>query len=136
MSWLDILTSGTIGSALGAIVGVGDKYLTHTMALKTKKVENAHIEKMHGLQSEQDRYMAEQKLIETSITADQAILVGSYEHDSSFKDTSPWVNNIRALVRPVSLGIGFALTVYNPVVFSGFLGTMISWWYASRTRTI
>jgi hypothetical protein len=43
------------------------------------------------------------------INAGKDTQVASYQHDSSFENVSPWINNVRALVRPSITGYALAL---------------------------
>lgn len=135
MSWIaDLLTSGGIGSAIGAVAGIGQKIIATKMENDFKTKEFAHIEKMHLLQNDQEIRMAEFAADAEELKAHTAALTGSYTHDASFENTSKWVDNIRALVRPVCTTIAFPLTYMQPAVFGGYLGMMLSWWFASRIK--
>ena len=135
MSWIaDLLTSGGIGSAIGAVAGIGQKIIATKMENDFKTKEFAHIEKMHLLQNDQEIRMAEFAADAEELKAHTTALTGSYTHDASFENTSKWVDNIRALVRPVCTVMAFGLTAWQPDIFAGYLGLMLSWWFAGRLK--
>ena len=134
MDLLDIFTGGTLGSAIGAFVGVGEKVVAQYWDLKAKKLEYSHVEKMHEMQFAQEQERAKNELVVAQLNADTQMMEGSFQHDSSIQNTAQWVSNIRALVRPASIALGFGFTVYDPATFFPLLSLMVAWYFASRVR--
>jgi len=134
MNLIDILTTGGIGSAIGAIAGIGEKVVLGRLEAAAKANERDHIYRMQQLQQEHEMRQAEHELLGQMEKTAGEVWVESFKHDASTGQTSQWVNNIRALVRPASLVICFPLAYFEPMTFAGFLGLMLSWYFASRGR--
>lgn len=135
MNLIDILTTGGIGSAIGAIAGIGEKIVLGRLEAEAKEAERDHIYRMQQLQQQHEARQAEHELLGQMEKTAGEVWVESFKHDASVGQTSVWVNNIRAMVRPLALLACFAGAVYDPIVFSGYLGMVLSWWFASRGRT-
>lgn len=135
MNLIDILTTGGIGSAIGAIAGIGERVILGKMEAQKKTAEWEHIRVMQQLQYQHETREAEYGLRNKVEEVTGQVWAQSFEHDSAMGETSVWVNNIRALVRPVALVICFPLTYFEPLTFAGYLGMMLSWYFASRGRT-
>lgn len=134
MELLDIFTGGGIGAAVGAVASSVEKYFTRKAEAVAKREDNRHIEAMQSRQHQFDALMAEKDLLGEQIEADSATLIASYNHDSSFENTSPWVANIRALVRPLSVAGTGILAIWHPEFFASFMMTL-TWYFSSRTRS-
>lgn len=135
MEILEALVSGgsVAGAAIGAALGFIEKPVAKYMEIKAQKEENRHIERMQEAQHAHDKIMAEQELFVEEVRADAALMEASFKHDSSYGETSKWVNNVRALVRPISLPILLGAAMYNPMFMQGFM-LALTWFFASRVR--
>jgi hypothetical protein len=122
------------GGILGTVAGMVEKPLAQYMDLKAKKLEYDHIEALQEKKHLHDKLMAEQKLTGEGIKADQAIMVASYEHDSSIGETYKWVNSIVKLVRPSALFLTAYMSYHNIEFFPAFM-LVLTWWCASRVRS-
>lgn len=127
-----LLESG-IAAALGTLAGIVEKPLTKYMETQAKKLEYDHIEKMQNLNHEHEVLMAENELISDGIKADAAIMSASYEHDMNIGETSVWVNNIRALVRPAAV-LGTGVMAYMDAQYLPAFTLCLTWYFASRAR--
>jgi len=134
MNLIDILTTGGIGSAIGAVAGLGEKWVLGKQEAAAKAAERAHILEMQRLQMQHESNQAEQELRKAEIVSSGEVWVESFKHDAGIGQTSVWVNNTRAMVRPAALLGCYIGVMINPIVFAGYFGTALGWWYASRGR--
>lgn len=133
---IDILTSGGLGTAIGAIGSLGDKFLTRKIELEKLKLEYRHVKSMHMLQAQQEQRKAEYDLLEAEIKGEYVGLESSIKHDMSIEKVHPVANTVRALFRPFITTV-LVLAVYThpqPELFSGFAGLSIAWWMGSRSH--
>lgn len=135
MGILDIITGGGLSAVLGAAAGIGEKIMLTKMELEAKAAEYKHLERMHELNADQQARMAEQNLLVTEVQSAGQALVASYEHDAPLGETSTWVNDVRALVRPLAIVLGFAYSWFNPENGIPMLTMMLAWYFAGRART-
>lgn len=126
---VDILSGGSLGALFGGIQRGVEKY----QELQFKKLEYAHVEAMHDKQNTQDALMADKDLLKTELQEFGKALTGSYDHDASFKPDT-WVDNIRALVRPVLTFTLVWMAWYNPTEFMALASGVVLWWFASRVQ--
>jgi hypothetical protein len=129
----DVMASGGIGSVFGGILGIGQKYFTAKLEQRERQFEREHELALLNLHHDQELQMAKQELLQTEITASSDMLRSGYEHDTSFKSSTS-VNNIRALVRPSLTTYALIAAGFNPEVYAGFAGLMVSWWFSARIK--
>lgn len=141
------------GSAVsGGLLGVLGNFANRAFGIweRREERENMRINNAHELELVREQRITRAQETESEIVTTQ--VAGSYEglseslrHDTSLsRNVSPWVNNIRALVRPVltsvltvaMIAMGFVmsdeiqLSVVDAVVFTGV--TAVTWWFGDR----
>lgn len=137
MSWIDIFTGGGVGTAIGAIGSLGEKYMTRHLEIKKLAMENEHVLALHKLTMEADQLKADQDLMIHQVRGDYKGLSESITHDASLKSDNPIVNGLRAMFRPavtatliyISWDVGVP-----PETFATFTGLAIAWWFGSRSH--
>lgn len=121
------------GGALGALFGGLQRVIEKKMDTAFKIEEFSHIREMHKLSQEHEMRMARQELMVAELNQQTTHTQATFDHDISFKP-STWVDNIRALVRPV-LTCGVLYMAYdNPYVHGPLASAVIMWWFSSRVK--
>ena len=124
----------------GGVTGVFGSILGRVASIWEKKQERAFILQKYKLDAELRSLETEAQLDTARIKSSQKSLTASYKHDSSIHVSSPWVNNIRALVRPLLTALLWILVtlVYFTLPDTGFAKSDIvqSIIYAASTATI
>ena len=143
-----------IGSAVGGgLLGVLGNFANRAFGIweRREERENMRREHAHELAMIQEQRVTraqetEAEIVTTQVEGSYEGLEASLKHDASLRDVSPWVNNIRALVRPTLTGtlsaamitMAFVFgedlqyTVAEAVVFTGV--TAITWWFGDRAE--
>lgn len=104
---------------LGSLLGFGSSFLPKIMGYFENKQNHVQEMERMRLSAELAQNQHRMDLIRINAEADIAQSQALYKHDTSFKAASPWVDNIRALVRPM-LTFG-SLGIYGGLLF--FAGT-------------
>lgn len=126
---VDILSGGSLGALFGGVQRVVERY----QETKLKALEFQHVLELHKLQNTQDALMADKDLLKTELQEFGKALTGSYDHDASFKPDT-WVDNIRALVRPVLTFTLVWMAWYNTTEFMALASGVVLWWFASSVQ--
>lgn len=124
---IDLITGGGIGAVVGAVQRVVEKYQDNQF----KKIEFDHVEKMQNLQFEHETMKQRAALLVEEVRTAGEAVVATYEHDGKFKP-SQWVDNIRALVRPVLTFVLVGMAYQHPDEFLALASAVVTWWFASR----
>ena len=122
---------------LGSLLGFGTSFLPKIMGYLEEKQNHKHELERIILSSELADKQHRMDMVALNTKADIAQMQGLYKHDASFKNASPWVDNIRALVRPI-LTFG-SLGLYGGLLFMADHGMLASTAFAgleSMTATV
>ena len=130
-----------IGSALGLAGSFVPKIFQYLENKQNHAQEMDRLRLSAELQSQQHRADMQVMDAQADIAQQQAL----YRHDASFKQASPWVDNIRALVRPIltfgSLALYGGLLCFADapmLASSAFMGleamcaTVWTFWFGNR----
>lgn len=136
--------AGLIGSVVNRVGDYHAAKLTH--ALEVKKMEDKVDERKHRLEvirldMESKSAGQQHDFILEELRQDSETLRGSYDSEAAIGATYPWVNAIRALVRP-ALTFGFAVAlVFFPVPLAyedaliNLTVLCVSWYFGARVKT-
>lgn len=146
MEFLSNATSGAVdlasslfsgagfGTVFGTIAGAVSKYFTARLRLKAQKEQWHHIRVMSRLQNDQDRFMAEQQLLQLEEIGRSTAFDSAIEAEGalSFSNASPWASNIRTVTRPfltlllwVMTGASAIVVIINPSTQASTLAVYI-----------
>lgn len=130
---------GIFGSALNRVFGIWEAREER----ENMRVENAHELQLIKEQRQTNRQETEMELARTATEGSFEGLSESLKHDARLQNVAPWVNNVRALTRPVltyTSFIALASMAYfmadlrvdltEAVVFVAT--TSAAWWFGSR----
>jgi len=133
---------GLLGNVVGKVIGIFEAKQTFVQ----KKEEWAHEERLLDMQTKAKAEETEQELAVTASSGSWGGLTESLKSEVSIGSTYPWVNAVRALVRPaLTMGLAgflcaafFAMTpgdidrayVADSLVFAAV--TAIVWWFGDR----
>lgn len=130
-SLLTALSSGGLGAIVGSVGGIAEKVWSKKLDAELKGKEWEHVENMHELQIKADAAKASQDLEIADVQGDWSALNESIKAEAGITGTSQWVNDTRALVRPLLTVLVLLLAVMEPVFMN--LATMsVAWWFGSR----
>jgi len=131
----------------GGVTGLFGTLLGRVASIYEKKQERNFILQKYELDAKLRSIETEKQLELTYLNTSQKALNASYKHDSSILVKSDWVNNIRALVRPVLTfllwllvaGIYFNLEaiddekglIIESVIYATTTATV--WWFGDRS---
>lgn len=131
----------------GGVTGLFGTLLGRVANIYEKKQERAFILDKYVLDAKQRSIEIEKQLEQTYLTTSQKALKASYKHDSSIIIKSDWVNNIRALVRPVLTFLLWLLVaaiyfnleavddekglIVESVIYAATTATV--WWFGDRS---
>lgn len=128
---ISTLASGGLGGIVGGVGGILQKVWSQKLEAELKVQEWSHIERMHYLQEAADRRRDSHALDISNAQGSWTALDSSIQAEAKITGTSTWVNNFRALVRPMLTTSVLALAVFFPVFMN--LATMtVAWWFGSR----
>lgn len=102
---------------LGSLLGFGTSFLPKIMGFFEEKQNHKHELERMRLSAELADKQHRTDMNMLGAQADIAQMQALYTHDASLKNASPWVDNIRALVRPI-LTFG-ALLLYGGLLLIG-----------------
>ncbi len=144
-----ILDSGLTGGLFGLLGNVANKVIgifTAKQEFAQKKEEWGHEERLLDMQMKAKAAETEQELAVTASSGSWSGLSESLKAETAIGASYPWVNAVRALVRPaLTLGLGgflcaafFALApgdasrsaISDSLVFAAV--TAIVWWFGDR----
>lgn len=144
-----ILDSGLTGGLFGLLGNVANKVIgifTAKQEFAQKKEEWGHEERLLDMQMKAKAAETEQELAVTASSGSWSGLGESLKAETAIGASYPWVNAVRALVRPaLTLGLGgflcaafFALApsdasrsaISDSLVFAAV--TAIVWWFGDR----
>ena len=144
-----ILDSGLTGGLFGLVGNVTNKVIgifTAKQEFAQKKEEWGHEERLLDMQMKAKAAETEQELAVTASSGSWSGLGESLKAETAIGTSYPWVNAVRALVRPaLTLGLGgflcaafFALApgdasrsaISESLVFAAV--TAIVWWFGDR----
>lgn len=128
---LATLSSGGLGAIVGSVGGIAEKVWSKKLDTELKVKEWGHIENMHQLQLDADEQKNSHELSITNAQGDWAALGQSIKAEASTSGASQWVNNVRALVRPILTLSVLTLAAFDPS-FMNLATLAISWWFGSR----
>jgi hypothetical protein len=133
---------GLLGNVASKVIGIFEA----KQAFAQKKEEWGHEERLLDMQTKAKAAETEQELSVTAASGSWSGLGESLKAETSIGTTYPWVNAVRALVRPaLTLGLAsflcaafFAMTpgdidrayVADSLVFAAV--TAIVWWFGDR----
>lgn len=110
-----LFTSNAMGSLLGWLGGLANRWVdfkTKQLDIQTLEIKNKHELALRDKDMEQVKVEAESKLqlaVEEGKTviekAAYDALSESYKSEAEIKDVNTWVNDVRAMVRPVTTAI-------------------------------
>jgi lipopolysaccharide export system protein LptC len=131
----------------GGVTGLFGTLLGRVADILEEKQERNFILQKYELYAKLRSIETEKQLELTYLNTSQKALKASYEHDTSIIVNSDWVNNIRALVRPVLTlllwllvaGIYFNLEaiddekglIIESVIYASTTATV--WWFGDRS---
>lgn len=142
-----------IGSAAGGgLLGIFGSAINRVFSIweareerENMRVENAHELKLIAEQRQTNRAETEMELARLQTEGSYEGLSESLKHDSKFDNVDPWVNNVRALVRP-SLTFASFVALSSMAYFMADLRvdlteavvfistTSAAWWFGSRDQ--
>ncbi len=144
-----LLDSGLTGGLFGLLGNVANQVVgifTAKQQFAQKKEEWSHEERLLDMQTKAKAAETEQELAVTASSGSWGGLGDSLKAEAAVGSTYPWVNAVRALVRPVlTIGLGGFLCVAflslpngdidrqyiaNSLVFAAV--TAIVWWFGDR----
>jgi|TARA_Y100000310_G_scaffold92194_2_gene89807 hypothetical protein len=134
--------SGILGSGIGAITD----YFKKKQELQAQLAKQAHEVKLleMNISARGQEMESEQAIAQIEATA--AMMKGSYQHDASYGQASPWAVNLLRMIRPT---LTLVLILLTAVVYwqaevgeqSGIVATVlyltevaVTWWFADRAR--
>ncbi len=131
---------GLIGNVAGKVLGIFET----REAFSQKKEEWGHEERLLDMQTKAKATETEQELAVTASSGSWSGLGDSLKAETAIGSTYPWVNAVRALVRPaLTMGLGGFLcaaffttsgaartTIADSLVFAAV--TSIVWWFGDR----
>ena len=131
---------GIFGSVANRVIGIWEAREER----ENMRVEHAHELRLVEEQRESARVETEMELARVQTEGSYEGLAESLRHDSSMDDVSPWVNNIRALVRPSLTGTSLIAMIVMAFSLSDmrlelveavtFVGTTAAvWWFGDRS---
>jgi hypothetical protein len=131
----------------GGVTGLFGTLLGRVANIFEKKQERAFILEKYQLDAKLRSIETEKQLELTYLNTSQKALNASYKHDSSILVKSDWVNNIRALVRPVLTFLLWLLVaaiffnleavddekglIVETVIYAATTATV--WWFGDRS---
>lgn len=127
--WVEILSGGGLGALFGGVQRIVETRMSNAFKL----AEFEHIEKMQNLQFDHELRLSAQELLVEEIKQAGETLIATYDHDKSFKPAT-WVDNIRALVRPILTFTLVFMAWVNPAEFLTLASAVVLWWFASRVQ--
>jgi hypothetical protein len=144
-----ILTSGLSGGLFGLIGNVAGKVIgifETREAFTQKREEWSHEERLLDMQTKAHAAETEQELKVAAVSGSWSGLAESLKAETAIGTSYPWVNAVRALVRPVlTIGLGgflcaafFAMpasdsargAISESLVFAAV--TAVVWWFGDR----
>ena len=136
MGFLELFTGGTLGTALGAVGALTEKFITQRMANAEKERERDHIRQMFDLQMQADAKQHEQELSITTTEGDYKTFDSSIQHDMGLhKDTSKWVRNVLSFFRPLLCVTLIYVAMQDPQ-FVTLAAMSVGWFFGSRSGHI
>jgi len=140
--------AGAGGALINKVLGMADDHLKHKRELEAAVLDRAHELKVVELDmsARMAQYDHEVDVVERE-SASKA-LTGSYSHASSIRSSYPWVDAVRALVRPT---LTLVLVVYLIVIYltaeemtvSALSAAIVEltflavgWWFGGRTAPV
>lgn len=131
---------GLVGNVAGKVIGIFES----KQQFAQKKEEWGHEERLLDMQAKAKAAETEQELAVTAASGSWGGLTESLKAESGIGATYPWVNAVRALVRPaLTLGLcGFLCAAFfatagavrgaisDSLVFAAV--TAIVWWFGDR----
>ena len=99
---------------IGSLIGFGTGFMPKILAFFEEKQSHKHELERMRLSAELASQQHKMDMLALNLKADIEQSKGLYRHDASFKQASPWVDNVRALVRPV-------LTFSSLLLYGGLL---------------
>lgn len=124
---IDLLTGGSLGAVFGGLQRVVETKMSNSL----KKEEFKHIEAMQSLQFQHDLRMARQQLMVEEIKSIASHTQATFDHEVNFKPAQ-WVDNIRALIRPMLTVTVIWMAYIKPDEFLSLASAVILWWFSSR----
>lgn len=133
---------GLFGTAINRVMGIWER----REAREDTRISNAHELRLIEENRESSRQETEAELVRIQTEGSYAGLAESLRHDASLSNVSPWVNNVRALVRPTLTGLSLTamiamaffmsedlqVTVTEAVVFVATTAGV--WWFGDRSE--
>jgi hypothetical protein len=131
---------GLLGNVAGKVIGIFES----KQQFAQKKEEWGHEERLLDMQMKAKAAETEQELAVTAASGSWTGLTESLKAETTIGATYPWVNAVRALVRPaLTIGLGgflcaafFATTgaarteISDSLVFAAV--TAVVWWFGDR----
>jgi hypothetical protein len=131
----------------GGVTGLFGTLVGRVASIFEKKQERAFILEKYQLDAKLRSIETEKQLELTYLNTSQKSLQASYKHDSSIIVKSEWINNIRALVRPVLTLLLWLLVaaiffnleavddekglIVETVIYAATTATV--WWFGDRS---
>lgn len=146
----ELIGSVAGGGLLGLFGSIADRVMAifeRREARRDRLIQNEHELRLIQEQRQTSQLETEQDLALIQSAGSYRGLEASLEHDSKIDDVSPWVNNVRALVRPTltatallamiamtwTLGANYQMTLVESVVFVATTATV--WWFGDRAKS-
>ncbi len=131
---------GLLGTAFNRVVSIWERREIR----EDTRIQNAHELLLIAEQRETNAQETEAALVTMQTEGSYSGLTASLQHDGTLSNVSPWVNNIRALVRPSITGISLVglsimaatmagdlqVTLIESFVFVSTTATV--WWFGDR----
>lgn len=102
---------GGIFGLVGTFAGKAFRIWERREEREDRRIQNSHELMLIEAQSRLRAQETEAEIVKVQTEGSYAGLTESLRNDSSFTAVSPWVNNIRALVRPALTGASLAALV-------------------------
>lgn len=132
---------GMFGSAINRVFGIWER----REAREDARIANAHELELINENRESARQETEHELIRVQTEGSYTGLEASLKHDAGITNVSPWVNNVRALVRPSLTGASFVAVAAMAYVIADlrvdlieavvFISTTSAAWYFGDRST-
>ncbi len=139
---------GSTTGLLGSVISKALEIWRYKEEAKARQMTYDHEARLLEMQMRDRAAERESEEAITNTVADESVRVASYKHDTNNGETSPWVNNILRLVRPVLTVLMILMPFYVVATFEelsrvDLAGQVIAitsmcfaWWFGDRSKRI